>query len=344
MPTTHANPRMFRPHFGYTPNREATRNFCDSLRIRTFGDTLAYRDGPVEQKDVELWLPLMQLKPSWQRGAQGIGDCVSWGWELGQTTLMTIQHMLGLGQWITEAATEPNYGGSRVEARGGKLGGYSDGSYGAAAARWARDWGTVLRLDYSQQTGIEEHNLTSYSSKKAKAWGNFGCGGADDAGREDGKLDKIAKLMPCKEVTQVTTTEQAERAIHNGYPIPVCSGVGFGDMQRNSEGIVRASGSWAHCMMIGGVRYIRSSNTRLWRLFQSWGKSCSGPDPGIEHEAISWCSWWITDDDFARILRADDSFAIGLQDGMPPQKLDLSRLQTHATPAYVLGGERAVAL
>lgn len=300
-------------NFGYVPNREGTKRLIESLPVRTIGLHVA------EPKDTMLWLPLLAILPTWARGAQAIGDCVSWGWELCCTMTLAIQAKLGTSEFITEAATESIYGGSRVEADGGRLGGYSDGSYGGAAAKWMRDWGCVLRLDYSKETGIAEHDLTRYSGDKAKAWGNFGCGGKDDAGRADGKLDLIAKKYPAT-VVPIRNTDEAAAAIQNGYPIAVCSGVGFGQMKRNAEGVVRASGRWSHCMMFGGVRWV--GGNPQFRLFQSWGKSASGPDPGIEHQAVSDCSWWISEGDAQRILDADDSFAISFLDGFPPQRID----------------------
>lgn len=305
-------------NFGYVPNREGTKRFIESLPIRSFSEVDAMRSRTA-RKDVNLWLPLLEVKPDWVRHAQAIGDCVSWGFELCCTMVLAIQARLGNCEWITEAATEAIYGGSRVEADGGRLGGYRDGSYGGAASKWLRDWGCVLRLDYSKETGIADHDLTRYSGDKAKEWGNFGCGGRDDAGREDGKLDLIAKRYPVT-LAPVTTTEEAAVAIENGYPIAVCSGVGFGQMKRNADGVVGASGSWSHCMMYGGVRWRNGKPD--FRQFQSWGKSCSGPDPNVDHNAVSDCSWWTNERDAARQLNADDSFAISFIDGFPPQKLD----------------------
>lgn len=308
---------IFEGNFGYIPDRAGTKRFVESLPIRSFSETPAFQNR--DRKDVNLWTPLLEVNPDWKRGAQGIGDCVSWGFELCCTMTLAIQAKLGLSEWIAEAATESIYGGSRVEADGGRLGGYSDGSYGGAAAKWLSNWGCVLRLDYSKETGIAEHNLLVYSSDKAKAWGNFGCGGKEDAGRADGKLDNIAKKFPVK-LAPVRTTEEAAVAIENGYPIVVCSGVGYGRMARNADGVVSASGRWSHCMMFGGVRW--RAGKPDFRQFQSWGKSASGPDPGIDSQAVSDCSWWTDERDTQRQLDADDTFAISFVDGFPPQKLD----------------------
>lgn len=236
--------------------------------------------------------------------ANGIGvhNCVSHGWELSAFMLANLD-----GKPPAEFCTEAWYGGSRVEARGGRLGGYSDGSYGAPAAKWTMKWGALLRHDYSAQTGDPDHDVRVYSGKRAKEWGNYGCGGKRDE-RGNGKLDNIAREHPCSDVALVKTVEEAAAALMAGKPIAVCSNVGFGNMQRNSQGVVRARGNWSHCMMYGGVRWVNGEPQ--FRQFQSWGDSCSGDDPGVDDERISACSWWTVADDAARQLRQGDSFAL----------------------------------
>lgn len=305
-------------HFGYTPDPPATSLFVGSLPEPTLAHT-AIMAGPMARKDVFLWVYLLAVCPTWRRGAQGIGDCVSWGAELVATMLMAIGAALRGESWEGEAATEPIYGGSRVEANGGRLAGYSDGSYGAAAAKWLRNWGVILRADYSAITGNPEHDLRRYDKDKAKRWGNFGCGGAKDA-RGEGPLDVVARKHPVKSTSLVQNAEQADAAIQSGYPISVASNIGFGNMRRNADGVVRASGTWNHQMMIAGVRWLRGQ--RQFRLFQSWGKSASGPDPGINDQAISDCSWWITEEDANRIFRQGDSFAFSDLQGFPPRALN----------------------
>lgn len=270
------------------------------------------------KKDAYLWLALLAVLPNWRRGAQGIGDCVSWGAELASTMLMALQHVKGVSRFVAEAATEPIYGGCRVEALGKRSGGWSDGAFGAAAAKWMRDWGVLLRVPYAQETGNQEHDLTRYDKERAKNWGNYGCGGQHD----QGKLDAMAKLFPCQHVVACKSALEAAAAIANGYTVTIASMAGYGDMRRDSRGIVRRSGQWAHQMMLGGVRWV--AGEPLFRCFQSWGaKSASGPDPGIESEAISGCSWWITAEDLEWICKSGDCWVIGDVHGLPPQSIDL---------------------
>lgn len=319
----------YNPFFGYSPNPIANERYVARPDVGEAKITAAHLAQDDRRIDTALWLPLLSVMPSWQRGAQGIGDCVSWGNELCATMLMAISHYKGIGLWETTAATEAIYGGSRVEANGGSLGGYNDGSYGGAAAAWLTKWGVLLRKDYSSVTGNSDHNLTKYSSSRAKEWGNYGCGGPKDA-RGEGPLDKVARKMPIVRATLVTDPMLAAMAIQNGYPIATCSGIGYGSMQRNSDGICRISGHWAHCMMWGGVRW--RGGAPQFRNFQSWGKSCSGPDPGIVHQAVSDCSWWITTDDAEAHLRGRDTFILSDLAGMPIQKLPILDMVAHWKP------------
>jgi len=306
-------------HFGYVEDRaysdaHIAKIGTDKLMCQHFAKN-------EEKRDVGLWKYVLARLPKWRRGTQGIGDCVSWATELALTTLMAKAHGLGRGLFEGEAATEAIYGGCRVEARGLRSGGYQDGATGSWASEWVTSkGGVILRRDYSKITGNPEHDLTTYDSDKAKEWGNFGCGGRSDKGA----LDIIAAKMPVLQTTLATDVMMAAAAIQNGYPILICSDVGFGDMKRDRQGIVRRSGTWMHAMLLNGVRW--RSGEPDFRDFQSWGDSCSGPDPGIEDEAVSACSWWVVSEDADRIFSRQDSYIISDVSGMPPQKLDAASL------------------
>jgi len=283
-------------------------------------------------KDVFLWNALMQVKPSWRRGAQGIGDCVAWGSELAVTTLMALMHVKGQGQFYAEAATESIYGGCRVEALGKSRGGRSDGAFGAAAAKWVRDWGCICRVDMGKITGNAEHDLRVYSAKKAKEWGDYGCGGANDRGA----LDGAARGMPLQHVVQIQTVAECEAAIANGYPVTIASMAGFGSMRRDDRGICKIVDRWPHQMVILGVRF--RGGQPEFRIFQSWGDSCGGPDPGVTDKAISNCSWWSTAEDIAWILKTGDCWAYGDIKGLPPQVIPV----TLATSTWYQAGAEQV--
>ena len=215
------------------------------------------------------------------------------------------------------AATEAIYGGSRVEARGVTFGGWSDGSYGAAAAKWLMGWGVLFRQPY------DTADLSVYSASRAKQWGAYGCGGKGD----DGRLDAIAKQHPIRHVALVTNFDEAAAAIRSGYPVAVCSMQGF-TSRRDADGFCRASGSWAHCMCFIAVRYDRPGLLCL----NSWGPNwVSGPKwPDDQPDG----SFWVEAAVATRMLRGRDSFAVSGYQGFPYRKLDHgSWVMVHPQPS-----------
>lgn len=297
-------------NYGYTPDREATKAFLATLpkpTLREAGPEL-FQAGP---ETVLLYRPLYRAYEEysggkkWTVGKQGIGDCVSWGWAHGADIHLAVMYELGDTAKWAPAATESIYGGSRVEARGVSRGGYSDGSYGAAAAKWVSGWGIIYRQPYD---GLAD--LTDYSSSRAKSWGNFGNGGEADGG----KLDEIAKEHPIKNVALVSNFSEAAQAIASGYPVPVCSGQGFSS-RRDEEGFARPSGSWAHCMCFIGVRHDRAGLLCL----NSWGPNwISGPKwPEDQPDG----SFWVDRATVDRMLSQNDSFAVSGYVGFPYRDL-----------------------
>ena len=241
----------------------------------------------------------------------GVHNCVSWGWAHAADTHLAVMYQLGdTGEWRS-AATEAIYGGSRVEARGKTSAGYSDGSYGGAAAKWVSEWGIVFRQKYTAPWG--ELDLTSYSSSRAKEWGNYGCGGAEDV-RANSWFDQQAKSHPIKQVALVRTFKEAAAAIQSGYPVAVCSGQGFAS-KRDKDGFAQASGSWAHCMCFISVRFDRPGLLCL----NSWGPGwISGPKwPDDQPEG----SFWVEADVADRMLSGGDSFAVSGYQGFPYREL-----------------------
>lgn len=312
---------------------------CQPIRKVTF------TEGPHKVYDIGVASPCHSLI------ADGVAahNCVGWGAELSATMLMAVESCRQSMVWHGEAAVESIYGGCRVEALNKKRGGRSDGAFGYAAAKWLREYGVLLRKDYSEETGNREHDLRKYDANKSKEWGDYGNGGSQDKG----KLDELARLHPIEHVTQVSTVEEAIAALQNYYPISIASMAGFGDMVRNSEGMVRLQGEWAHQMMLGGIIW-RNGKPRF-RVFQSWGDSCSGPDPEMDEwlaavpsfkidvpktlltpdgaitmsasaaatwNPISACSWWIDEKTLAYILRTGDCWTYAGVQGFEPRDLD----------------------
>jgi hypothetical protein len=303
-------------NFGYDPNPAGVEKFLEELPQPMFRQ--AGEETIREAKGVDTFLYRSAYKAHlalygkpWVCERQGIGDCVSWGWAHGVWVAQCIDWETGrLPMPPPFPSTEAIYGGSRVEARGrsgdgtSPVGGWSDGSYGAAAARWVRDWGIV----YRDQVG--GHDLRVYSADRAKKWGAYGNGGQGDGG----KLDAIAKRHPATHVAMVTTWDEAAAAIEAGFPIPVASMQGFASVT-DSHGYAAASGQWAHEMCFIGVRYQKNgSPSDALLCLNSWGPkwiTYKGKFPDDQPDG----SFWVERKIVERMLAQKDSFAVGSVSG-----------------------------
>jgi hypothetical protein len=301
--------------YGYTPNPEGVREFLAELDQPLFRDAGAETIREAKGVDTFLYRSMYKAhaarygKP-WRCIRQGIGDCVSMGWgEHAVYIALCVDWETGrLAEPPLRVSSESSYGGSRVEARnkpeGG--GGWSDGSYGGAAARWYRDWGTVFR------DNIGGHDLREYSPDRAKQWGNWGNGGQGDKG----KLDGIAKKHPAKHVALVRSFDEAAAAIEAGFPIAVCSMSGFSSRRDDGgwaspEG--RSTTRWAHCLCFAAVRYKKNGSARDGLLaLNSWSSWNSGPVwPDDQPEG----SFWVSRETVDAMLAGLDSFAVGSVQG-----------------------------
>lgn len=310
--------------FGYTPDPDGTRQFLSELDKPLFSQAGEEAIREAKGKDTFLYRSAYKAHQAvygepWVVGRQGIGDCVSWGFAHGVWIAQSVDWETGrLAAPPPIPSTESIYGGSRVEARGKKQAGYSDGSYGGAAAKWVRDWGIVYRQKYP------DHDLTKYSADRAKDWGNWGNGGRDD----NGKLDNAAKTHPAKHVALVRTFKEAAAAIESGFPVAVCSGYGFKSV-RDSQGFCARSGSWAHCMALIAVRYDRPGLLCL----NSWGPNwVSGPkSPEDQPDG----SFWIDAKVIDGMLAGEDSFAVGSVEGFKWRDLHHGNWLAPAPPPLV---------
>jgi hypothetical protein len=108
----------------------------------------------------------------------------------------------------------------------------------------------------------------------------------------------------------VKTFAEAAAAIEAGFPIPVCSLVGF-ESVRDQHAYAKASGQWAHCMAFVAVRYAKNGSPDDALLcLNSWGpRWISGPKwPADMPEG----SFWVRRATVERMLaNQPDSFAVG---------------------------------
>ena len=207
---------------------------------------------------------------------------MSFGHGHGNDLLQCIEIGLGEPAVYQETDTEFIYGTSREVA--GILGN-QDGSYGAAAVKTMTTIGMVSRA----MVGADG----SYSGRRAKAWGSCGAPAAVKGEAAAFKLGGAAL---------VSTWDELVAAIHNGYPVTICTGQGF-SLTRDAEGFCRAQGTWGHCMLIAGVRFDRPGAC----IVQSWGPDVPGGPTALGQPGFS---FWADQAVVARILGEGDSWAL----------------------------------
>lgn len=304
-------------NFGYVPNPEATKQFVSSLpplygeQVKELiatdnnADALLYRalTPSLENCGRSDWLKARgswKVVRSYNQGS--VGSCVGNACACVLSTLNGVQVVvLMLPQEFTAMHNaDAMYGLNREAA--GMLGRSGDGCYGSAAAKSIQNLGTLYQLQYGSV------DLRQNQPSRAKQYGTRGVGDA---------LKAEAAKHKCASATQVKSAQEAWSLIGNGYPINVCSNQGF-SKQRDSEGICRPSGNWAHAMSVVGRR-TTSGGKKLFLIWNSWGDNwASGPYWEDMPEGSFWVEWNIMDS----MLSRGDSFAYGGLEGFKRQGLE----------------------
>jgi hypothetical protein len=225
--------------------------------------------------------------------AQTIGDCVSHGFGHGIDLLEAVQIAVGKKNDVfKQTATEAIYGMARVDIGGGAM--WGDGAVGAWAAKAVSTLGTVSR-----------DVVGPYDGKRAKQWGSRGV---------PADIKSEAREHKVKTTSLITTYDELEDAIANGYPVTVCPNWGF-TMTRDQQGFCTPRGTWAHCMLIVGIR----ADSRPGAcIFQSWGSEVPSGPLALDQPPNS---FWVDRDVVAKMLAAEDSWSLSSFEGYPDQSL-----------------------
>jgi len=328
-------------HTGYVPNPEETEKYLkelgDKAEIRDAAPALFNNENKPtpDPEGTMLYRPFRKAyeskyKKEWHTIKQGIGDCTSMAGHHAIGIALAVEYSLGNASDWDLPSTESLYGGARVEGSGlpgdGKrpVGGYSDGSYGAAIVKFATNYGMLMRRKY------DFADLREYSSKTATLFGAYGNGGPNDIG---GKADKLCRDYPLKQATRVKTYAEAKAAIDNGYPIICCSTIGFeapqdgkGHMLRDKDGYCHPNGKWPHAMCMVATR----KDKKGIMILNSWGDYLRGPK---FPEDMPESAFWASEKAVNMILSQGDSFAVSACGGFEPRKLDNSEWVQLAPPA-----------
>jgi hypothetical protein len=240
------------------------------------------------------------------RNQGSVGSCVSFGFSCAGEYALAVQAANKVGppqDAAIDICQEAVYGFSRVEQNGGFCPIIGDGSMGSWAAPAIQKYGYLKRGVYGK------YDLTSYDTTRCRAWGR--------AGVPD-ELEPEAHKNLVGGAALVKTAAEAKKALLQGYPVAVCSDVGFaGQSQRDADGFLKARGSWGHCMCLVGFR----ADKNAFYCMNSWGEDWVGGPLGAGEPPPG--GFWILSATVDRMLGQEDSYAISDVKGFPRRKLNV---------------------
>jgi hypothetical protein len=286
--------------------------------VPLFSETEAGRDTKWKDGDAVLLYRLHKAATGKDFGPyqQGeLGCCVSFGSggavEMELAAQIALQRA-GPQQWDV-ISREVIYGGGRINIR--RQGLPSEGMMGSWAAEWLNKYGAVG----TKQAPADGAPIGPYNVSRCAQWGSRGV---------PQEVVDLGKSNPAH-VSLVQSAADVQNAIGNGYPVFICSQVGFGrlsgpPLQRDKDGFLRESGSWPHCMFVAGYR---GGSRKGFLIINSWGAGwITGPKGfGDEPEGSFWCDY-VTMDKITKGGPMDppDSFAVSTVGGFKRRKLDLN--------------------
>lgn len=303
-----------RPTYGWVKDPQVIEANLNPAITGQFADTPAGK-AVMGDDDVFLWQAVRKVNnrgPPWYPAVdqKDVGCCVGCGWKHAADICQAMQIVGGTRAEWKPLSVEVIYGGSRVEIGRGQIRG--DGSVGAWAAKWVGQYGVAPMEKFGSV------DLSTFSPARAREFGRTGV---------PADIEDAAKLHPVKAAALVKSWADVKRAIQQGYPVAVCSDQGF-SMTRDRDGFARASGSWAHCMCICGVR---KGPREGGFILNSWGDTAhTGPVwPADAPVAGFWADAAVID----RMVRQGDSFALADLQGFPARPVPLDWGFGRAEPA-----------
>lgn len=246
-----------------------------------------------------------------------VGSCVSFGTGRAFEKSLAVQIMLGDRFEWNPVVEEVIYGGSRVEVGGGRIRG--DGSIGAWAAKWVKDWGALPRGKHT--VGGKTYDLTRYDPTLCRDWGYKGV--PDD-------LEPEVKKYAAGDTAQITSWASAKKALSQGYGIAVSSNQGF-TSRRDANGVCQPSGSWAHCMCLDGF-HIAEDGKEYGHIENSWGENYHTGPTGWGNPTSA--GFWTDSNTIDRMLRHGDSWAFAAVKGFPSRKIDWFAMAKPVNPKH----------
>lgn len=289
---------------GWVDDQEAVTEIATSLEFPFWGLTPAAQVSMGALPDhVFTWEVYEKItgKPWPSRNQGKVGSCVSFGTSAAIEGVMSHEILRGEPEAMMDLCQEVCYAGSRVEIGKNKIRPSSDGSIGAWAAEFSKQWGVIDRGIYGK------HDLTQYNQERCRAWG--GTGVPDD-------LEPEVRKHPVKEVTLVRNWDSFKQALGQGYCVSICSSQGF-SMTRDRDGHASPRGVWQHCM--AGLGYKTGRREGAW-ICNSWGPDAHTGPVGEGNPPT--CGFWADADVVDKMLRQGDSWAFSGVQGFPARVIN----------------------
>lgn len=290
--------------FGWLRDQELIDKNLDAKQTLHFDTTPA---GMAVQGDEDVFLYRAVRKvnnrgPPWYPNInQGnVGSCVGAGSKHGTDIVQATAIAQGLQFEWKPVSAEVIYSISRVDVGGGRIRG--DGSVG----RWACE---ALRTGaMAPMERIGQYDLTSYSAARARQWGSAGV---------PNEVKAVAKNHPVKGAALCKSAVDVKRALMQGYPVVVCSDVGFNNSNgsvgtRDKDGFIKPRGTWPHCMCF--VAWRNGGRTGALCL-NSWGDTAHGGPVWPEDQPVA--AFWVDEAVVQRMVSQGDSFALSDVQGFP---------------------------
>lgn len=298
-----------RPVFGgWVQRDDARQDFISKSAHPYFKDYARSIKGSSEDRAVILWPAYEKVtKAKFKPFYQEIGDCCGEAGVMGAQFLATLQIALQKRneEYKGPFSVEYSYATSRVEVGGGKIR-RGDGSTGAWTAESLRRYGLLPRGKYGQ------FDLTKYRPDLGREWGKRGVGVPD-------ALEPVAKEHPVKTVTLVESWQQAADSVANGFPVLLCSSIGY-NQETDRDGFLRHMGIvWYHAMLLVGMDR-RRGRREGGCIANSWGENwLSGPTHELGAPAGG---FWADAEFIDKAIREGDSFALSNYVGYPRRSLE----------------------
>lgn len=296
--------------FGWVNDPEARQASAARFAVAMFADTPAGRVARGSVPDTFLWRALRKAAghgEDWYPNINqlDVGDCVGCGYKHGGDVCEGVQVAANGGEW-KPLSVEVIYGLSRVDIGKGQMGN-EDGSMGAWAQEAVRTIGTAAMQKY------QGDDLSTFDTHKARTYGAKGV---------PADIKAEARNHPVKATALVKSWADVQKAVGQGYPVAVCSDVGFENPDgsagtRDKDGFCKARGNWPHCMCFIAVR--GGSRPGAFCL-NSWGDDA--------HRGPVWpadapkAGFWVDSATVDRMAKQGDTYSLSDMTTFEARKLD----------------------